>query len=928
MTMAALMPGAPIDAQSRKNFSIVNEESGHVALGLALRKLGVAATFLQAPAHPDDETNALFTTFGYGHGMRVIDLQNNRGEGGQNEIGPELFRDMGVLRTAELLAAHDIDGAEQFFTRAIDYGYSFDPNEAIRFWGREEIVGDYVRHFRTLRPDIVVTMNIQGGGGDRAHEATTVLVREAYEAAGDPTKYSEQLKDGLRPWKPYKLYFSGTGVGGPGRGRGAAGGTAPRPVGPDGTSPPHVDRIDMSEYDPLLGRTYQEIAADARSSHKCQGVGGVPPLPGIAGSGRGGGRGGPAGRGRGSATAAAGSPYTLVGSVVADAFTRPEGGVFDGIDTTLNGVARYAGANPPAALVSGLAAITARADEARQAFASGRDSETAAPIAVGLSAIRALRSSLASMGLEDAARYEVDFRLKNEELDWEHALLAAHNLTFNAIANDGLVIAGQPISLSFSVVNRGEQEVTISHVAIAGFDGAAPCTAAAIQKNGVFSCTSAAAVPKNAKITDPYFTDNYWKDPKNPARHQFDPSVPFGVPFAPTPFRATFKVKADGLEMTREQPVQFRYVEDVYFGDKRMELKVVPAFSVKVTPALAIVPTAAGAKPVTRDVFVAVTNSTKEAADVNVALQVPTGWTVSPARASLTFENEDEALSAKFVLTAPAAPKPGDYTVKAVVTSAGTGAEQFSSGYQVIEYPHIQRRHVIKAAETSVKVIDVKIAPGLEVGYIMGVGDLVPPAIEQLGAALSLIDTNELAWGDLSKYDVIVTGVRAYERRADLRAYNRRLLDYVNAGGTVLVNYNKGEFNGTGNGYGPYPARIGGGGTSGRVNDESVPPTLLVPTHPAFTFPNKIGDSAWANWTQERGQYFLGQKDPKYVDLISFVDSFPDNPGVQLGGLVEARYGKGRWVYIGLGLWRQLPAGTPGAYQLMANLLSLPKSGR
>jgi hypothetical protein len=259
------------------------------------------------------------------------------------------------------------------------------------------------------------------------------------------------------------------------------------------------------------------------------------------------------------------------------------------------------------------------------------------------------------------------------------------------------------------------------------------------------------------------------------------------------------------------------------------------------------------------------------------------------------------------------------------VTSAATGADQFSNGYQEIEYPHIQRRQVIKPAETSVKVIDVKIAPNLKVGYVMGVGDLVPPAIEQLGAKVTLIDTNELAWGDLSKYDVIFTGVRAYERRDDLRAYNRRLLDYVNAGGTMIVNYNKTEFNQAQ--YGPYPAQIGGlQGISGRVNDETVPVKILDAEDAVFNYPNKIGPSVWDNWTQERGQYFLGRKDPKYVDLVSMTDSFPDNPGEQLGGLVEAKYGKGRWIYLGLGLWRQLPAGTVGAYQLMANLLSLPKA--
>src|SRR5580658_5154783 len=222
-----------VHAQNRMTFSKASTSDGHIALGLALRKLGVSGTFLQAPAHPDDETNALFALFTHGMGLRSIDLQNNRGDGGQNEIGPELFRDIAVLRTSELLSAHRIDGAEQYFTRAIDYGYSFDPEEVIGKWGRKDIVGDYVRLWRTLRPDVIVTMNIQGRGGDRAHEATTVLVRESFRAAGDASMYPEQIGEGLRPWQPKKLYFAGGAPGGGRGGRGQTGNEAaarPTPV--------------------------------------------------------------------------------------------------------------------------------------------------------------------------------------------------------------------------------------------------------------------------------------------------------------------------------------------------------------------------------------------------------------------------------------------------------------------------------------------------------------------------------------------------------------------------------------------------------------------------------------------------------------------------------------------------------------------------
>jgi hypothetical protein len=229
----------------------------------------------------------------------------------------------------------------------------------------------------------------------------------------------------------------------------------------------------------------------------------------------------------------------------------------------------------------------------------------------------------------------------------------------------------------------------------------------------------------------------------------------------------------------------------------------------------------------------------------------------------------------------------------------------------------VQRRHLIVPAETTLKTIDVKIAPGLKVGYVMGVGDQVPPAIAQLGASVELLDADALAWGDLSRYDAIVTGVRAYERRPDLRANNDRLLQYVGRGGTMIVQYNKFEFNEAQ--YGPYPAKV----SSNRIADETAPVKILAPDHQVFTTPNPIGPAVWSNWVQERGLYFLGDRDPRYVDLMEMEDPFAFNRGLKRGALVEARVGDGRWIYVGLGLWRQLPAGTDGAYQLLANLLSL-----
>jgi len=350
-----------------------------------------------------------------------------------------------------------------------------------------------------------------------------------------------------------------------------------------------------------------------------------------------------------------------------------------------------------------------------------------------------------------------------------------------------------------------------------------------------------------------------------------------------------------------------------------MELQVVPRFSVRPVPDIAVMPLgAAGDAKAGREIRVTVASGAKGRSGGTAALSLPAGWAASPARAPIEFAREDEAQTLRFTVTPPASVKPGSYAVRAAVSD---GSRTFDSGYEVVEYPHTNRRQRIVPAETTVKVIDVKVVPGLRIGYVMGVGDLVPPAIEQLGAQVDLLDGDALAWGSLSRYDAIVTGVRAYERRADLRAHNQRLLDYVRAGGTLIVQYNKFEFNEAQ--YGPLPAKV----SSSRVTDENAPVRVLVPDDPVFTRPNRISGAAWAGWVQERGLYFLGEKDPAYIDLVEMEDPFPFNKGARRGALVAATVGKGRWIYVGLGLWRQLPAGTDGAYALLANLLGAGKAG-
>ena len=411
-----------------------------------------------------------------------------------------------------------------------------------------------------------------------------------------------------------------------------------------------------------------------------------------------------------------------------------------------------------------------------------------------------------------------------------------------------------------------------------------------------------------------------------PAASTYEADPPYGLPFRPSPFRARFEFSVNGVAVSDEMPVQYRYAGDLATGEKRMELNVVPGLSLHVEPAVMIVPVKppVGAER-RKEIRVTVENNTKGAATATVVLHLPAGWRATPASVPVSLGAEGESTTVRFMVTSPAAPALGQFALKAEATRAKgpdlVATDGFTQGYQVIEYPHIQRRHKVIAAETTVKVVDVAVAPGLKVGYVMGVGDLVPQAIEQLGVKPTLIDRDELAYGNLAKYDTIVLGIRAYERRDDLRAYNHRLMDYVQNGGTLIVQYNKtGEFNQAQ--YGPYPALV----SSNRVTDETAPVEILQKEHHAFTYPNRIRQDAWDGWVQERGLYFLGERDAKYTDLVQLQDPFAYNQGVKGGALVEARFGKGRWIYVGLGLWRQLPYGPVGAYQLMANLISLGKS--
>jgi LmbE family N-acetylglucosaminyl deacetylase len=869
------------------------DAQGQVGLALMLRKLATVGTVMHATAHPDDENNGLLAMQSHGQGLRVIVATATRGNGGQNEIGPELFEALGVLRTEELLAAHRYDGAEQLFGRAVDFGFSFSIDETYEKWDRTETIGDFVRLMRMTRPDVVLTMRPDGAGGGQHHQASARLAAEAYAVAGDPTKYPDQIAQGLHAWQPRKIYkvraysFFGN-----------------EPEPPAGTK---LVPVDSTVYDSLLGRTYSEIGSEGRAMHKCQGMGQLLPLPGPFVV-----------------------KYQLVATVLPGGADRDEQTLTEGLDLSLGGLAAFAGAQPPAPLAKGLGEIAGSVRAADEHLRASGPDATVPDLARGLIATRGLLAYLdrSAADLRPDAAYEIAFRLRQTERKFEQALVLAQGLRLEALADDGIVVPGESVKLSLVLANRGGHAVRVSSLGVLGGFGERDlgCKSPGDAVPGqIVKCDGSATVPPDARITEPY-----WHRAGEAGRYTIDGDAPFGLPFRPTPFTVTFTLDFGGAEVRATIPAQYRYEGNIFSGEKRMTLHVVPHVTLRTSPAIAIrphpaerrvptgtIPRGGGSADASRQIAITVTNNTTGVLETDVRLEAPDGWTVTPASRHVSFTRADEADTVRFAVTAPAAVATGRWEIRAVAQADG---RRFDRGYQAVEYPHIERRHVFEPAVTALAVIDVSLPDSLSVGYVMGVGDQVPPALEQLGARVVPLVEAALASGNLSRFDAIVTGVRAYERRRDLRAYNHRLIEYAEAGGTVVVQYNKYEFNQAQ--YGPFPAKV----SNDRVTDEHSPVTVLVPDHPVFNAPNRIDARTWDGWVQERGLYFLGARDPRYVDLVELTDPFEFNPGPKRGALVEARVGKGRWVYLGLGLWRQLPAGTEGAYRLLANLVSLGRT--
>jgi LmbE family N-acetylglucosaminyl deacetylase len=860
---AIVLAAAPAPAQAPAG---TGEYEGAAGLGLALRRLGNTKRVLMIGAHPDDEDTPLLSALAIGQGDDVAYLSLTRGEGGQNGVGPELGPALGLLRTEELLAARRVDGAQQLFSRAYDFGFSKNADEAFRHWPREQVLEDVVGVIRLFRPDVVVAVfSGTPADGHGQHQVSAILAREAFDAAADPARFPDQVAAGLRPYRTPRYYQSL-------RSRAADDATVRLPTG---------------ELDPLLGRSYFQLAMASRSRHRSQDMGGPEPagprwgylkrlVPAAAGQ---------------EATMFAGTDSTL--SMQAARIGAA------GVTRTLRDydaeVARLrSGLNPlaPDLLVPGLSralALLARADDAARA--------------------------LGTAGAEADAVRDLRFRIAAEMDDARAALAHAARLELDATADRAHVVPGQAVNVEVTLWNGGAQAVQVAALAPslpAGW-AAEPVDSlpsAPLAPGALLTRRFRVRVPASAQPTEAYFLrrpqtgDLYaW-----PADWTVD-----ARPFEPAAIRAAATVRIANADLPLDRDATFREV-DPRQGELRRPVLVVPAVSVTVDPAASVLPLPApGAAPAPLRYRL---HLAAEEAGVagTLRLRVPQGWTTEPASLPVRFDAAGERQEAEIAVRAPAGISAGDYPVTAVFETAD--GRRFERGLQLIDYPHVNTRPLYHAAASTVRAFDVKVPQGLRVAYVTGAGEAGPGVLAGLGIVPDLLDARALEGGDLSQYDVIVTGSRAYEVRPDLRAHNDRLLQYVRNGGTLIVQYYK--FDQAGGTFTPFPMTFTR--TADRVTDEASPVRLLAPDHPALSTPNRITPRDFEGWIQDRGLWFPHTFDPAYTPLLETQD--PGEPPLQ-GGLLVAKLGRGTYVYTGLAFFRQLPEGVPGAYRLFANLLAL-----
>lgn len=783
---------------------------------LQLKKLKTLGSVLYIAAHPDDENTRLITYLSKDKLYRTGYLSLTRGDGGQNLIGNEQGIELGMIRTQELLSARRIDGGEQFFSRAYDFGFSKNTEEAFRIWDKEKILNDVVWVIRKFQPDVIITRFPEDSrAGHGHHSGSAVLAHEAFKAAADASRFPEQLKNGVKPWQAKRIVWNSF-------------------IAQGNTPPSDAFKLDVGAYNALLGKSYGEIAAESRSQHKSQGFG-VP-------------------RSRGQAF---------------EYFSPVEG--VPATDDLFNDV------NTSWKRVEGGQKIDEKIDAIISAY----------------SIINPEKSVPALVDLYKELNSIKDIYWKTQKQKEVAQLIeACSGMWLEATASTPYAVQGDSLRFNFSMINRLLPTVTIKRISIEGFD---TTYNQPLETNRVVGFQKALLIPATKAITQPYWLEKEM----NEGSFNVNDVMLIGNAESKPAYEAVFTFVVDGQDFSLAKPVRYKFTDPVK-GELYQPLTVLPAITGKFDP----------------DVLVLNTNEAKSI-DVITRRQSRVATVVKPEIKN-TGNVEVKPLPAGNGLFTYEAKRKNIQTqvTRAKLMFESNGKSGEAKELRTVSYDHIPRLDYFHTPEVKLVVADIKIA-NKKIGYIDGAGDKIPEALMQMGYDVVMLKEKDITPAGLRNLDAIITGIRAYNVQAWLPEKNDVLMNYVEQGGNLVVQYNTNNFAGPlRSRIGPYPFTI----SRNRVTDENAKVTFLKPEHPVLNFPNKITEGDFNNWVQERGIYFAEQLDPKYETVLAMND--PGEPQ-QTGSLIIADHGRGKFVYTGLVFFRELPAGVPGAYRLLANILAL-----
>lgn len=803
-----------------------------VALYNQIQKLNFLGSVLYVAAHPDDENTRLISYLSNDIKARTGYLSLTRGDGGQNLIGSELREELGLIRTQELIEARKIDGGEQFFTRANDFGFSKNPDETLQIWDRDQVLSDMIWVIRKFQPDVIINRfdHRSPGTTHGHHTAAAILALEAFEKVNDATVFPNQLEF-VATWQSKRLFFNTSWW---------FYGSKEKFEAADKTN---LSKLQIGTYYNSVGKSNQEIAALSRSRHQSQGFG---------------------------STGTRGNEDEYLELIKGESPVE-KSNIFDGIDTTWNRI------KDGKAIGDILASVEKNFD-----FKN--------PSASILELVKAY--SLINQLQDKHWR-----ALKSEEI--KNIIAGCAGLYLEAVCEVQEVTLGNTLKIKLEAINRSAVLMQLNGIgAVPVYNNNDEQKVTDLKFNVPYSQNITLELPNDFEYTNPYWLNQKGTD----GMYRVDNQENIGLPDVLRPIKIIFTIDVNGVSIPFERNVVYKYNDDVK-GEVYQPLDIVPAVTSSFAEKVYIFN---NDKDKTITVKV---NAGKDSATGNIKLEVPENWKVSPTEIPFTIDKKGQEVLAVFTVSPSS--EVSEIAIKSIVTIDG---KTFDKNKIDINYSHIYKQMVLKPAEA--KAIRLKIKTKNEkIGYIMGAGDEVPKSLQQMGYEVTIIKPEEITTERLQSFDVVMTGIRAYNVVNSLAFKQQLLLDFVKNGKTMIVQYNTTDDLVTKN-IAPFSLKI----SRDRVTEENAEVRFLAPNHPVLNYPNKITAEDFRGWKQEQGLYYPSEWDAAFTPILSANDQGekPKN-----GALLIAKYGKGNYVYTGLSFFRELPEGVSGAFRLLANIIAI-----